>query len=254
MRALFKEKWELIKCGFVEDEHGGLKKGSFYLESCFCNSKDFLGKYHEISRCENGYIAVKFVAGAEGWYPLELVKSDIDLKYYLELKDLGILLDIPFRIKEKPDELYKINLEGIFEYSHDFPYQDYSLGHDTSIIDGILSGKYTVITGKWKPSEGDWYYSWSRGRAYREQWSSNSFRCFYDYLTFNCFPSEIMAKVYGSEFIDLTYESLKVDFECADGLDNLAYEVQKAKLKQKVTRRLSSLPQWVAEKLAEEKD
>ena len=63
-----------------------------------------------------------------------------------------------------------------------------------------------------------------------------------------------MAKVYGSEFIDLTYESLKVDFECADGLDNLAYEVQKAKLKQKVTRRLSPLPQWVAEKLAEEKD
>lgn len=122
MRALFKEKWELIRCGFVEDERGWLKKGSFYLKSCFGDSKDFLGEYHEISRCENGYIAVKLVDGTEEWYPLELVKSDIDLRYYLELKDLGILLDIPFRIKEKPDELYKINLEGIFEYSHDFPY------------------------------------------------------------------------------------------------------------------------------------
>lgn len=194
MRALFKEKWELIKCGFVEDERGGLKKGSFYLESCLCDSKDFLGKYHEISRCENGYIAVKFVT-VEEWYPLELVKSDIDLKYYLELKNFGILLDVPFRIKEEPDELYKINLEGIFQYSHDFPYQDYSLRHDTSTIDGILSGEYTVITGKWKPSEGDWYYSWSRGRAYREQWSNGTFNCYYDYLTFNCFPSEIMACV-----------------------------------------------------------
>lgn len=41
MRALFKEKWELIKCGFVEDKRGGLKKGSFYLESCLCDSEDF---------------------------------------------------------------------------------------------------------------------------------------------------------------------------------------------------------------------
>lgn len=29
MRALFKEKWELIRCGFVEDERGGLKKVHF---------------------------------------------------------------------------------------------------------------------------------------------------------------------------------------------------------------------------------
>lgn len=249
MRAIFKTGYELTKEGFCWDEDGGIRKDSYYLDRFDCD--ELLGNLYEVSRYENERVLVKFYT-YEQWFPLIFVKSELDLKYYPLLKDLGIRLEVPFRIKEYSYRLYTITLEGMFEYSDDYPYDAISLGHDTSVIDGIISGKYTLITDKWKPSEGDWYYTWSGKKAYKQQWI-DGINCHYDYLTFNCFPTEIMAKVYGSKLLDEYYASLKVDFENADSLDEFGYEVQKERLRRRIGRLVCPhIPQGVNEALAEE--
>ena len=121
-----------------------------------------------------------------------MLATELDLKYYKMAETSGLTLGKPFVIMEFKDRVFKVELDGIFEYIDN---EWYCVPESLDIARRILIKDYNIAKDKWKPTLGKEYYYYDK-KVRRTTWNDT----FQDYLNFsmnNCFPYRVLAKLYG---------------------------------------------------------
>ena len=119
MKVLLKTIQELINSGFTTDMEGNLKKDGVFIDirdACAYSGTWQDARFYKDERVllSNGF-----------WIPISLLATELDLKYYKMAETSGLTLGKPFVIMEFKDRIFKVELDGIFEYIY---YK--MLGHD----------------------------------------------------------------------------------------------------------------------------
>ena len=187
MRVLLKTVQELINSGFTTDMEGNLKKDSVFID--IRDARVYSGTWQDARL----YKDERVLLSNGFWIPISLLATELDLKYYKMAETSGLTLGKPFVIMEFKDRIFKVELDGIFEYTNN---EWYCVPESLDIARGILIKDYNIVNDKWKPTLGKEYYYYYDKKVWRTTWKGT----FQDYLNFsmnNCFPYRVLAKLYG---------------------------------------------------------
>lgn len=207
MRVRIKTVQELIDNGFTTDKEGNLKKNCVFVG--IDDSSGYLGTWQDAVSYKDERIQL-----ANGfWIPISLLATELDLKYYKMAETLGLTLGKPFVIMEFKDRVFKVELDGIFEYVNSkWCYVPESL----DIARGILLKDYNIADDKWKPTLGKEYYYYDK-KVKRAEWN-NTFQDYLNFSMFNCFPYRVLAQLYGKAMVDMNRSDLAYNYRCSSGL------------------------------------
>ena len=214
MRVLLKTIQELINSGFTTDMEGNLKKDGVFIDirdACVYSGtwQDACLYKDERVLLSNGF-----------WIPISLLATELDLKYYKMAETSGLTLGKPFVIMEFKDRIFKVELDGIFEYIDN---EWYCVPESLDIARGILIKDYNIANDKWKPTLGKKYYYYYDKKVQRTTWKNT----FQDYLNFymnNCFSYRVLAELYGKNNVATGKSNLVDYYRYSPGL-NLFPEV-----------------------------
>lgn len=213
MRVLLKTVQELINSGFTTDMEGNLKKDGVFIY--IRDVRVYLGTWQDARL----YKDERVLLSNGFWIPISLLATGLDLKYYKMAETLGLTLGKPFVIMEFKDRIFKVELDGIFEYIDN---EWYCVHESLDIARGILIKDYNITKDKWKPTLGKEYYYYDK-KVRRTTWKGT----FRDYLNFsmnNCFPYRVLAKLYGKNNVATGKSNLVDYYRYSSGL-NLFPEV-----------------------------
>ena len=213
MRVLLKTAQELINSGFTTDMEGNLKKDGVFID--IRDARVYLGTWQDahLYKDERVLLSDRF------WIHISLLATELDLKYYKMAETSGLTLGKPFVIMEFKDRIFKVELDGIFEYIDN---EWYCVPESLDIARGVLIKDYNIANDKWKPTLGKEYYYYDK-KVRRTTWNDT----FQDYLNFsmnNCFPYRVLAKLYGKNNVATGKSNLVDYYRYSSGL-NLFPEV-----------------------------
>lgn len=209
MRVLLKTIQELINSGFTTDMEGNLKKDGVFID--VIGAHVYLGTWQDVSL----YKDERVLLSNGFWIPISLLATELDLKYYRMAETSGLTLGKPFVIMEFKDRIFKVELDGIFEYIDN---EWYCVPESLDIARGILIKDYNIANDKWKPALGKKYYYYDDKKVQRTTWNNT----FQDYLNFymnNCFSYRDLAKLYGENNVDTGKSNLVDYYNYSSGLD-----------------------------------
>lgn len=213
MRVLLKTIQELINSGFTTDMEGNLKKDGVFID--IRDARVYSGTWQDARLYKDERVLL--LNGF--WIPISLLATELDLKYYKMAETSGLTLGKPFVIMELKNRIFKIELDGIFEYIDN---EWYCVPESLDIARGILIKDYNIAKDKWKPTLGKEYYYYDK-KVRRTTWNGT----FQDYLNFsmnNCFPYRVLAKLYGKNNVATGKLNLVDYYRYSSGL-NLFPEV-----------------------------
>ena len=213
MRVLLKTVQELINSGFTTDMEGNLKKDGVFID--IRDARVYSGTWQDARL----YKDERVLLSNGFWIPISLLATELDLKYYKMAETSGLTLGKPFVIMEFKDRIFKVELDGIFEYINN---EWYCVPESLDIARGILIKDYNIAKDKWKPTLGKEYYYYDK-KVRRTTWKGT----FRDYLNFsmnNCFPYRVLAKLYGKNNVATGKLNLVDYYRYSSGL-NLFPEV-----------------------------
>ena len=213
MRVLLKTVQELINSGFTTDMEGNLKKDGVFID--IRDARVYSGTWQDARL----YKDERVLLSNGFWIPISLLATELDLKYYKMAETSGLTLGKPFVIMELKDRIFKVELDGIFEYINN---EWYCVPESLDIARGILIKDYNIANDKWKPTLGKEYYYYDK-KVRRTTWKDT----FRDYLNFsmnNCFPYRVLAKLYGKNNVATGKLNLVDYYRYSSGL-NLFPEV-----------------------------
>ena len=213
MRVLLKTIQELINSGFTTDMEGNLKKDGVFID--IRDARVYLGTWQDARL----YKDERVLLSNGFWIPISLLATELDLKYYKMAETSGLTLGKPFVIMEFKDRIFKVELDGIFEYIDN---EWYCVPESLDIARGILIKDYNIAKDKWKPTLGKEYYYYDK--KVRRTTLNGTFQ---DYLNFsmnNCFPYRVLAKLYGKSNVATSKLNLVDYYRYSSGL-NLFPEV-----------------------------
>ena len=213
MRVLLKTVQELINSGFTTDMEGNLKKDGVFID--IRDARVYSGTWQDARL----YKDERVLLSNEFWIPISLLATELDLKYYKMAETSGLTLGKPFAIMEFKDRIFKVELDGIFEYIDN---EWYCVPESLDIARGVLIKDYNIAKDKWKPTLGKEYYYYDK-KVRRTTWNDT----FQDYLNFsmnNCFPYRVLAKLYGKSNVATSKLNLVDYYRYSSGL-NLFPEV-----------------------------
>lgn len=213
MRVLLKTVQELINSGFTTDMEGNLKKDGVFID--IRDARAYSGTWQDARL----YKDERVLLSNGFWIPISLLATELDLKYYKMAETSGLTLGKPFVIMEFKDRIFKVELDGIFEYINN---EWYCVPESLDIARGILIKDYNIANDKWKPTLGKEYYYYDK-KVRRTTWKDT----FQDYLNFsmnNCFPYRVLAKLYGKNNVATGKLNLVDYYRYSSGL-NLFPEV-----------------------------
>lgn len=213
MRVLLKTIQELINSGFTTDVEGNLKKDGVFID--IRDARAYSGTWQDARL----YKDERVLLSNGFWIPISLLATELDLKYYKMAETSGLTLGKPFVIMELKDRIFKVELDGIFEYIDN---EWYCVPESLDIARGVLIKDYNIANDKWKPTLGKEYYYYDK-KVQRTTWNDT----FQDYLNFsmnNCFPYRVLAKLYGKNNVATDKLNLVDYYRYSSGL-NLFPEV-----------------------------
>lgn len=214
MRVLLKTIQELINSGFTTDMEGNLKKDSVFID--IRDARVYSGTWQDARL----YKDERVLLSNGFWIPISLLATELDLKYYKMAETSGLTLGKPFVIMELKDRVFKVELDGIFEYIDN---EWYCVPESLDIARGILIKDYNIANDKWKPTLGKKYYYYDDKKVQRTTWKDT----FQDYLNFymnNCFSYRVLAELYGKNNVATGKSNLVDYYRYSSGL-NLFPEV-----------------------------
>lgn len=214
MRVLLKTIQELINSGFTTDMEGNLKKDGVFID--IRDARVYSGTWQDACL----YKDERVLLSNGFWIPISLLATELDLKYYKMAETSGLTLGKPFVIMEFKDRIFKVELDGIFEYIDN---EWYCVPESLDIARGILIKDYNIANDKWKPTLGKKYYYYYDKKVQRTTWKDT----FQDYLNFymnNCFSNRVLAELYGKNNVATGKSNLVDYYRYSPGL-NLFPEV-----------------------------
>lgn len=214
MRVLLKTIQELINSGFTTDMEGNLKKDGVFID--IRDARVYSGTWQDARL----YKDERVLLSNGFWIPISLLATELDLKYYKMAETSGLTLGKPLVIMELKDRVFKVELDGIFEYIDN---EWYCVPESLDIARGILIKDYNIANDKWKPTLGKKYYYYYDKKVQRTTWKNT----FQDYLNFymnNCFSYRVLAELYGKNNVATGKSNLVDYYRYSPGL-NLFPEV-----------------------------
>ena len=160
MRVLLKTVQELINSGFTTDMEGNLKKDGVFID--IRDARAYSGTWQDARL----YKDERVLLSNGFWIPISLLATELDLKYYKMAETSGLTLGKPFVIMEFKDRIFKVELDGIFEYMDN---EWYCVPESLDIARGILIKDYNIANDKWKPTLGKEYYYYDK-KVRRTTW------------------------------------------------------------------------------------